>query len=193
VETQAERLSAARYILSARAAWLRDQSGVFAVKGCRGCMQIRPKLTPKHPFAEKGRYIYIYIYAHALNFPRETRTSNTRRNTFVRINYSKQPRALWRNFNFNSLSSLAQSQVISAPAPFLFSERKSAGCAASISPFARTVVSLSLSLSHLISTLARQKTSSIPYQHHLFHPLQHLVSTSVFAVKMFAHKQSRLI
>ena len=66
-----------------------------------------PNSPPNTHLPRKGD-----IYARALNFPRETRTSNTRRNTFVRINYSKQPRALWRNFNFNSLSSLTQSQVI---------------------------------------------------------------------------------
>jgi len=79
-----------------------------------------------------------------------------------------------------------------ADAFFIQWARESVGCASSLSPL-RTVVFLSLSLSHSISTLARQKTSSIPYQHHLFHPLQHLVSTCVFVAKMFSHIQLRLI
>jgi hypothetical protein len=54
-------LAMARYILGARAAWLRSKRRVSAVKGCRGRMQIRPKLTPKHPFAEKGRYIRAHL------------------------------------------------------------------------------------------------------------------------------------
>lgn len=117
-----KRLSGPIYSQRARAAWLRSKRRISAVKGCRGRMQIRPKLTPKHPFAEKGRYIRAHLIFPARLAP-ATQEETLLCELIIQNSHARCRRVYMEEFQFQ-FSFFAQSQVILAPTPFSYSVRE---------------------------------------------------------------------